>query len=176
MALQPHPVDPNFYKGEEKEMEVSLDIEQEAATAADSGSSDKQKQQDIPDDSDDVIYVGVLSSIGNDSKDRSLGSHQGSGQPQLENQENVAAARDPQLQQRTRPRIQLGLTPRQLRELEEVFEKNKYPDEFIRKDLARRLYLGESTVLRWFKRRRAKDRKYQQSQVLKCASADSQST
>lgn len=139
MAHQSHRVDPSFCKLEEKKIEVSLDTEQEGATAADGGSSgegslnvsDKREHQDIPDHNDDVIYVGDLNNVGNVIKDKSLGSHQGSGKPQLEGQEKVAAARVPQLP-RTRPRIQLGLTVRQQRELEEVFEKIKYPDEFIR--------------------------------------------
>ncbi|XP_052602805.1 rhox homeobox family member 1-like [Peromyscus californicus insignis] len=177
MALQFQHVDPDFYKQEENEIEVSLEDEQETTVAAENGNfegspngPEKLKNQGIPDQKDDVIHY-----IGDDIKDESHGSHQGSGHPQLEKQENLAAARVPQFR-RTRPRIQLGLTPRQLSELEEVFEQTKYPDEATRRDLAKRLFLGESRVRSWFKRRRAKYRKTQQSQMLKCESADRQNT
>ncbi|NP_001020254.1 reproductive homeobox on X chromosome, 12 [Mus musculus] len=182
MALEPHHVDPNFYKLGENEIEVTLDADQEADGAAEGGSfgdgslngSDKLKCQGIPDDKDDVIYVGELKNIGNDIKDECHGSHQGSGDPQPEEkQKNSAAARVPQVR-RTRPRIQLGFTPRQLNELEDFFEKTKYPDALTRKNLAKHLYLAESKVQRWFKKRRAHYRKEQQSQVLQCASADGQ--
>nr|XP_042125378.1 rhox homeobox family member 1 [Peromyscus maniculatus bairdii]XP_042125379.1 rhox homeobox family member 1 [Peromyscus maniculatus bairdii] len=177
MAFQFQHVDPNFYKLVENEIEVILEAEQEAAPAAENGNfegplngPEKLKNQGIPDHKDDVIH-----DIGDDIKDESHGSHQGSGHPQLEKQENLAAARVPQFR-RTRPRIQLGLTPRQLSELEEVFEQTKYPDETTRRALAKRLFLGESRVRKWFKRRRAKYRKTQQSQMLKCESADRQNT
>lgn len=133
MALQFQHVDPNFYKLDENEIEVILEAEQEAGPAAENGNfegplngPEKLKNQGIPDHKDDVIHY-----IGDDIKDESHGSHQGSGHPQLEKQENLAAARVPQFR-RTRPRIQLGLTPRQLSELEEVFEQTKYPDETTR--------------------------------------------
>ncbi|XP_059105975.1 rhox homeobox family member 1-like [Peromyscus eremicus] len=177
MALQFQHVDPDFHKMEENEIEVSLEAEQETTVAAENGNfegslngPDKLKNQGIPDHKDDVIHY-----IGDDIKDESHGSQQGSGHPQLEKQENLAAARVPQLRRR-RPRIQLGLTPRQLSELEEVFQQTKYPDEATRRDLAKRLFLGESRVRSWFKRRRAKYRKTQQSQMLKCESADGQNT
>ncbi|XP_052026489.1 rhox homeobox family member 1-like [Apodemus sylvaticus] len=178
MALQSHQVDLN--KLEENEIEVTLDSEQEANAAAEGGSfgegslkaSDKLKYQGIQDDKDDVIFVGDMKDTGDNIKEECLGSHQGSGDPQLEEQ-NLATARVP-LVRRTRPRIQLGLTPRQLRELEDVFEKIKYPDVTTRRNLAKRLYLAESKVKRWFKKRRAKYRKEQQSQMLECASADTQ--
>lgn len=140
MALRPHHVDPNFYKLGENEIEVTLDADQEADAAAEGGSfgegslnaSDKLKYQGIPDNTDDVIYVGEVKNIGNDIKDECCGSHQGSGDPQPEEeQKNLAAARVPQVQ-RTRPRIQLGFTSRQLRVLEKVFKKTKYPDALTR--------------------------------------------
>ncbi|OBS76473.1 hypothetical protein A6R68_17087 [Neotoma lepida] len=134
MAFQSQHVDPNFYKLGEIEIEVNLDSEQEATAAAENGifgegslnDADKIKNQGIPDPKDDVIHY-----IGDDIKDKSHGSHQGSGHPQLKEHKNLAVASVPQFR-RTRPRIQFGLTPRQLSELEEVFEKTKYPDEIIR--------------------------------------------
>lgn len=139
MAFQSHHVDPNFYKLEENEIELTLDVEQEADAAAEGGSfeegsqngSDKLKYQGIPDDKGDVILVGDVKYIGNDIKDECLRSHHGSGDPQVEEEKDVAAARVPQFR-RTRPRIQLGLTPRQLSELEDFFDKTKYPDVIAR--------------------------------------------
>ncbi|KAL6084673.1 hypothetical protein STEG23_002917 [Scotinomys teguina] len=173
MALELQHVYPNFCKLDEDETKVSLDAKQEAAAAAGNGNigegslqgPDKLKIQGIPDHKDDEIHY-----IGDDIKDQSHGSHQGSRHPQLEKQGNLAAARVPQVR-RTRPRIQLGFTPRQLSELEEVFEKTKYPDESTRKDLARRLFLGESKVRSWFKKK-SHIRKAQQSQMLKGESAE----
>lgn len=140
MALQPHHVDTNFYKLGENEIEVTLDADQEADAAAEGGSfgegslnaSDKLKYQGIPDNKDDVIYVGDVKDIGKDIKDECPGSHQGSGDPQpKEEQKNLAAARVLQVR-RTRPRIQLGFTSRQLSELEDFFEKTKNPDALTR--------------------------------------------
>ncbi|XP_005083202.1 paired mesoderm homeobox protein 2-like [Mesocricetus auratus] len=170
-------------KLEENEIEVSLDFEEEGTATAESGGSgkvflngsDKPKNQGILDHKDDVMQSSVFRYIRGNIKKESHGSHQASGSPQLKEQENMAAARIPQFR-RTRPRIQFGLTPRQLSELEDVFEKTKYPDESIRKDLAKRLFLGESRVRSWFKRRRAKYRKSQQSQMLQSESADRQNT
>ncbi|XP_028621153.1 rhox homeobox family member 1-like [Grammomys surdaster] len=178
MASQSHHVDPNFYKLEENEIEVTFDIEQEADAAAAGGSfeegsqngSDKLNYQGIPDDNYDMILIGDVKYFDNDIKDECSGSYQGSGDPQLEEQKNVAAARVPQFR-RTRPRIQLGLTPRQLSELEDFFENTKYPDVIARRILAKHLYLAESRVKRWFKRRRAR---YRKEQMFKCASADGQ--
>ncbi|XP_038171780.1 rhox homeobox family member 1-like [Arvicola amphibius] len=172
-----------FYKLDENEIEVSLDFEEEATAATESvifgegslNGSDKPRKHGIPHRKDDVTQVVNFNYVGDDIKHESHGSHQGYRKPQFKEQENVAAARGPQVR-RTRPRIQFGLTPWQLNELEDVFEKTKYPDEIIRKDLAKRLFLGESTVRRWFKQRRAKYRKHQQSQELQCASVDGQDT
>uniref|UniRef100_A0A8C2LAF2 Reproductive homeobox 12 n=1 Tax=Cricetulus griseus TaxID=10029 RepID=A0A8C2LAF2_CRIGR len=182
MALQSHHVGSNFCKLEENEIEVSLDFDDDTETAKSGtfgkfslNSSDKPKNQGTLDCKDDVSYPSVSNYVPDNIKNESHGSHQGSAQPQLEEQENMAAARVPKLRRR-RPRIQFGLTPRQLSELEDVFEKTKYPDEIIRKDLARRLFLGESKVRSWFKRRRAKYRKYQQSLMLQKEAADGQNT
>ncbi|EDM10855.1 reproductive homeobox on X chromosome 12 [Rattus norvegicus] len=174
MALQSHHVEPSSYKLEENEIEVSLDAD-EAAEGGSFGEgslngSDKLKYEGIP-DKDDRIYVGDVKYIGNDVKDEYRGSHQGSGDSQLEEQKNLASPTIPQFR-RTRPRIQLGLTPRQLSELEDFFETTKYPDVITRRNLAKHLYLAESRVKRWFKRRRARYRKEQQTQMLKRASAD----
>ncbi|XP_057614960.1 rhox homeobox family member 1-like [Chionomys nivalis] len=183
MAFQSQHVDHNFYKLDENEIEVSLDFEQEATAATESvifgegslNGSEKPKNQGIPHRKDDVTHVANFNYVGDDIRHESHGSIQGYRNPQLKEQETVAAARVPHVR-RTRPRIQFGLTPRQLNELEEVFEKTQYPNEIIRKDLAKRLFLGESRVRSWFKKRRAQYRKHQQSQVLQCASADGQDT
>lgn len=132
MALQSDHVEPNFHKLEENEIEVSLDAD-EAAEGGSFGEgslnrSDKLKYEGIP-DKDDRIYVGDVKYIGNDVKDEGHGSHQGDSQ--LEEQKNLASPTVPQFR-RTRPRIQLGLTPRQLRELEDFFETTKYPDAITR--------------------------------------------
>lgn len=134
MALQSHHVEPSSYKLEENEIEVSLDAD-EAAEGGSFGEgslngSDKLKYEGIP-DKDDRIYVGDVKYIGNDVKDEYRGSHQGSGDSQLEEQKNLASPTIPQFR-RTRPRIQLGLTPRQLSELEDFFETTKYPDVITR--------------------------------------------
>ncbi|XP_041502537.1 paired mesoderm homeobox protein 1-like [Microtus oregoni] len=183
MAFQSQHVEPNVYTLYENEIEGSLDFEHGATAATESviygeGSlkgSDKPKNQGIPHYKDDVTHVANFNYVGDDIRHESHGSHQGYRNPQLKEQENVAAGRVPQVR-RTRPRIQFGLTPRQLNELEDVFEKTKYPDEIIRKDLAKRLFLGESRVQSWFKKRRAQYRKHQQSEILQCASADGQDT
>ncbi|XP_032745409.1 aristaless homeobox protein-like [Rattus rattus] len=169
MALQSDHVEPNFHKLEENEIEVSLDAD-EAAEGGSFGEgslnrSDKLKYEGIP-DKDDRIYVGDVKYIGNDVKDEGHGSHQGDSQ--LEEQKNLASPTVPQFR-RTRPRIQLGLTPRQLRE-SKTFETTKYLDAITRRNLAKHLYLAESRVKRWFKRRRARYRKEQQ--MLQRASAD----
>ncbi|XP_005372087.1 rhox homeobox family member 1-like [Microtus ochrogaster] len=183
MAFQSQHVDPNVYKLDVNEIEVSLDFEQEATAATESvifgegsqNGSGKPKNQGIPHRKDDVTHVANFNYIGDDIRHESHGSHQGYRNPQLKEQENVAAARVPQVR-RTRPRIQFGLTLKQLNELEDVFEKTKYPNEIIRKDLAKRLFLGESRVRSWFKKRRTQYRKHQQSQILQCASDDGQDT
>ncbi|XP_031229363.1 rhox homeobox family member 1-like [Mastomys coucha] len=177
MALQSHHVDSSLYKLGENEIEVTLDVEQEADAAAEGCSfgqgslngSDKLKYQGIPDDTDDVICIGEVKYIGNNIKDECRGNHQGSGNPQLEEQK---AARVSQFR-RTRPRIQFGPTPRQLSELEAIFEKTKYPDAITRKRQAEAIYFIMS-LQRWFKRRRARYRKEQQSQMLQCAPDDRQ--
>ncbi|XP_075815051.1 rhox homeobox family member 1-like [Microtus pennsylvanicus] len=183
MAFQSQPVDPNVYKLDENEIEVSLGFEHEATAATEiviygEGSlkgPDKPKNRGIPLHKDDVTHVVNFNYVGDDIRHESHGNHQGYRNPQLKEQENVSAARGPQVW-RTRPQDPVGLTPRQLNELEDVFEKTKYPDEIIRKDLAKHLFLGESRVRSWFKKRRAQYRKHQQSQILQCASADGQDT
>ncbi|KAH0501217.1 putative rhox homeobox family member 1-like [Microtus ochrogaster] len=138
MAFQSQHVDPNVYKLDVNEIEVSLDFEQEATAATESvifgegsqNGSGKPKNQGIPHRKDDVTHVANFNYIGDDIRHESHGSHQGYRNPQLKEQENVAAARVPQVR-RTRPRIQFGLTPKQLNELEDVFEKTKYPNEII---------------------------------------------
>lgn len=139
MAFQSQHVDPNFYKLDENGIGVSHDFEQEATEATESfifgegslNGSDKPKNQCMPHFKDRVTHVVNFNYVGDDIKHESHGSHEGYRNPHLKEQENVAAARVPQVWC-TRPRIQFGLTPRQLNELEDVFEKTKYPDENIR--------------------------------------------
>ena len=139
MAFQSHHVDPNVYKLDENEIQVSLDFEHEATAATErviygEGSQNgpgKSKNQGIPHHEDDVTHVVNFNYVGDDIRQESHGSHQGYRNPQLKEQEDAAAGRVPRVR-RTRPRIQFGLTARQLNELEDVFEKTKYPDEIIR--------------------------------------------
>ena len=139
MAFQSQHVDPNVYKLDGNKIQVSLDFELELTAATESviygeGSlkgSVKPKNQGIPHHEDDVTHVVNFNYVGDDIRHESHGSHQGYRNPQLKEQEDAAAARVPRVLC-TRPRIQFGLTARQLNELEDVFEKTKYPDEIIR--------------------------------------------
>ncbi|XP_023563683.1 rhox homeobox family member 1 [Octodon degus] len=66
---------------------------------------------------------------------------------------------------RKRPRIQYTLTQSQRQKLESVFLENQYPDVYMRRELARRLYVAETKIRSWFKIRRAKYRKSQMEAV-----------
>jgi len=49
-------------------------------------------------------------------------------------------------------------TYQQLEDLEEMYQKTKYPDVFAREEVSRKTKLADSKVVVWFKNRRAKDR------------------
>ncbi|XP_029413011.1 paired box protein Pax-3-A-like, partial [Nannospalax galili] len=121
------------------EVEVILEADEEKAEAKnghfdkrDPGGADFMKDPGMPSLKDDENQVQDYNYIGGNIKD----------EPELEKNE-AASVPHPQ---RRRPRIQFGLTPRQVKELEIAFEKNPYPNAIKRKDLARRLFLTESRV------------------------------
>ncbi|XP_031221453.1 rhox homeobox family member 1-like [Mastomys coucha] len=167
---------PSSYNMEEPEIEVEIEIEQEVRAAEENGVF----RECAPGFLDNLEYQGILNQQGDMNPVVNLNypggdvafSSQGSGPSprplQLEGW-GTSAARVPQPQpRRTRPRIRRGLTAWQLSDLESVFQEVQYPDVIMKKKLARRLYMLESEVHRWFKIRRAKYRKNQSLQMPKC--------
>lgn len=161
--------DPNLYNMKQAEIEVEIEDEQETVVAEERhslgefalGFIDEPRYQGFPNHQSDmnlVICIGFY--ITNPSQ----GSHQSSGQLQLEGRETLAAgvpqpAEVQQPQKNTRPQIRRGVTPWQLREMEGVFEADQYPNVITKKNLARRLYMKESEAHCWFKKQRANYRK-----------------
>ncbi|OBS64178.1 hypothetical protein A6R68_07283, partial [Neotoma lepida] len=159
--------------------QVEIEDEQEMAVAEASCSFgkcaldfiDKLEYRGIPDHQGDMNHVVNLNYIGSDIAVASQGCHQSPGQLQLEERKTLVA-RVPQARRSTRPRIRRGLTPWQLSKLERVFKEVQHPNEITKKNLAKSLYLKESEVQRWFKKRRAKDRKNQSLQMSTGAPED----
>nr|XP_045240379.1 rhox homeobox family member 2 isoform X1 [Macaca fascicularis] len=56
-----------------------------------------------------------------------------------------------------------AFTPLQLQELERIFQRKKYPSEFLRRRLARSMNVTELAVQIWFENRRAKWRRHQRA-------------
>ncbi|KAH0502890.1 Dihydropyrimidinase-related protein 3 [Microtus ochrogaster] len=119
--------DPNLYNIKQAEIEVEIEDEQETAAAEERyglgeilpGVTDEPRNQGVPNHQNDmnlVICNGFYITI------PSQKSHQSSEQLQLKGKETSVAAGVTQPQRNSRPRIHRGVTPRQLRELEEVFE------------------------------------------------------
>lgn len=167
---------PSSYNMEEAEIEVKIEDEQEVQAAEENsvfrecapGFLDNLEYQGILNQQGDSNPVVNLNYLSGDVAFSSQGSRPSPRLLQLEGR-GTLAARVPQPQpRRTRPRIRRGLTTWQLSDLESVFQEVQYPDVIMKKKLARRLYMLESEVHRWFKIRRAKYRKNQSLQIHKC--------
>ncbi|EGW13814.1 Homeobox protein unc-4 [Cricetulus griseus] len=165
-----------LYNPEECEIEVEIEEDQET-TAAEGIHifsecalylKDKARYRGIPKHEGNVNHELNLDVTDCDMAISSQGRPHSPGQLHLEEREPLLSS-VAQSQRSTRPRIRRGITPWQQSKLERVFKEVHYPDEITKKSLARRLYMKESEVHHWFKKQRAKDRKYRSLQEFKVA-------
>ncbi|XP_049727382.1 rhox homeobox family member 1-like [Elephas maximus indicus] len=114
-----------------------------------------------------LVGAGAPDPMDAENHEGSGSSSQEPGQQQEEEVPGPAVAQGPQPgnqnpQQRL-PRIKF--TPKQLQELESVFQCTQYPSLRTRKELARRVNVNETRVQVWFKNRRAKWKRHQKASI-----------
>ncbi|ERE81154.1 retinal homeobox protein Rx-like protein [Cricetulus griseus] len=169
-------VDQNAILYNPRECEIEMEIEDDQETIAAEGIQvfsecalflkHKARYQGIPNQEGHVNQELNLDITVCDIAIASQGILQSPGQLHLEEREPLVSTVT-QSRRSTRPRIRRGIMPWQQSKLERVFKEVHYPDGITKKSIARRLSMKESEVHHWFKKQRAKDRKYQSLQEFK---------